>query len=271
MNVKDFSVNNGVLEFCANDDSSVIVIPKGVTTIGKGVFENFKCLKSVRMPNSVTHIDDWAFYICKNLESIRISNNIISIGVGAFAECVNLKGIVIPNGVKNIGEKAFAECSSLKKVSIPKSVETIGNEAFSDCYNLEAVFIPDSVKNICEGAFAGCEKLTIYYAGSETQWYKIANNDIVGIRTIFNSNKKAEDKAVIDESILDDLNEWDEIEMLSLTSPNKESANSYFEKAFHNTGKTLKSVVKIMQKAGYSKSDIVSAILSVLGDVTWIN
>ena len=259
MNVKDFSVNNGVLEFCANDDSSVIVIPKGVTTIGKGVFENFKCLKSVRMPNSVTHIDDWAFYICKNLESVKISNNIIGIGAGAFAECVNLKGIVIPNGVKNIGEKAFAECSSLKKVSIPKSTETIGNEAFADCYNLEAVFIPDSVKSIGKDVFSGCEKLTVYYTGSETQWGKVAPNDIKGIRTIFNySNKKVRGKAVVEG-----------MGVHSSTSSNKESANSYFEKVFHNTGKTLNFAINSMQKAGYSKSDIVSAILSVLGDVNW--
>lgn len=30
MKVKDFSVNNGVLEFCANDDSSAITIPEGI-------------------------------------------------------------------------------------------------------------------------------------------------------------------------------------------------------------------------------------------------
>ena len=52
-------------------------------------------------------------------------------------------------------------------------------------------------------------------------------------------------------------------------SPKLDSAYSYFERAFHNTGKTLKSVVKDMQGKGYSKSDIVSAILNVLGDVNW--
>lgn len=52
-------------------------------------------------------------------------------------------------------------------------------------------------------------------------------------------------------------------------SPKLNSANSYFERVYHNTGKTLKSVVKDMQNKGYSKSDIVSAILNVLGDVNW--
>lgn len=45
MSVKDFSVNNGVLEFCAND-SSVITIPEGVIVIGREAFENFKGLKA---------------------------------------------------------------------------------------------------------------------------------------------------------------------------------------------------------------------------------
>lgn len=30
MSIKDFRVNNGILEFCANDGSSVITIPEGV-------------------------------------------------------------------------------------------------------------------------------------------------------------------------------------------------------------------------------------------------
>lgn len=61
----------------------------------------------------------------------------------------------------------------------------------------------------------------------------------------------------------------EEMKIFSSNLPKKESANSYFEKVFHNTGKTLKSVVKDMQNKGYSKSDIVSAILNVLGDVNW--
>lgn len=258
MKVKDFRINNGVLEFCANDDSSIITIPEGVKTIGKEVFEDFYRLRSVEMPNSVTHIEDWAFYICKDLKNVKMSNNLISIGEGAFAECVNLKDLIIPNSVKNIGEKAFAGCESLKKISLPNSVEFIGNEAFEDCYALESVIIHDSVKKIGKGSFSGCKKLTIYYTGSETQWNEVANNDIKGIRTVFNfSSKKVRDKAVEGMSIH------------SSTSSNKESANSYFEKEFHNTGKTLNFVINDMQKVGYSKSDIVSAVLNVLGNVNW--
>lgn len=260
MSVKDFSVNNGVLEFCANDSSSsVITIPEGVIVIGREAFENFKGLKSVGMRNSVSRIEAWAFYMCKNLRKIKMSNNLVSIATGAFAECINLEDLVLPNSVKYIGNKAFAECSSLKKIILSNSIEVIEDEAFADCYALESVIIPDSVKSIGKYVFSGCEKLTIYYTGSKTQWDKVAPNDIKDIRTIFNfSNKKVSDKAVPDE-----------VNVHSPTSTNKESANSYFEKVFHNTGKTLNFAINSMQKAGYSKADIVSAILNVLGDVNW--
>lgn len=251
MSVKDFSVNNGILEFCANDDSSVITIPEGVIVIGREVFENFKGLKSVGMRNSVSRIGAWAFYMCKNLRRIRMSNNLVSIATGAFAECGNLEDLVLPNSVKYIGNKAFAECLSLKKINLPNSIEVIEDEAFADCYALESVIIPDSVKSIGKYVFSGCEKLTIYYTGSKTQWCKVAPNDIKDIRTIFNFSNKADEGMSVS------------------TSSNKESANSYFEKVFHNTGKTLNFAINSMQKAGYSKSDIVSAILNVLGDVNW--
>jgi hypothetical protein len=260
MSIKDFNINNGILKFCANDDSSVITIPEGVTVIGKEVFENFECLKSVEMPNSVNHIGIWAFYMCKNLKKVKMSNNLNSIATGAFAECVNLEDLVLPNSVKYIGKKAFTECSSLKKISLPNSIEVIEDEAFSDCYALESVIIPDSVKSIGKDVFSGCEKLTVYYTGSEFQWGRVAPNVAKSIRTICNySNKKVRGL----------LLSVDGVGVHSSTSSNKESANSYFEKVFHNTGKTLNSAINSMQKAGYSKSDIVSAILSVLGDVNW--
>lgn len=253
MKERNFNINEGILNSCTEDYSSVITIPEGVTVIGREVFENFKGLKSVGMRNSVSRIEAWAFYMCKNLRKIRMSNNLVSIATGAFAECINLEDLVLPNSVKYIGNKAFAECSSLKKINLPNSIEVIEDEAFADCYALESVIIPDSVKSIGRYVFSGCEKLTIYYTGSKTQWGKVAPNDIKGIRTIFNSSNKADEGMSVHSS----------------TSSNKESANSYFEKAFHNTNKTLNFVINDMQKAGYSKSDIVSAVLNVLGDVNW--
>lgn len=42
-----------------------------------------------------------------------------------------------------------------------------------------------------------------------------------------------------------------------------------FLKCYKNTGKPLKKVVSELQAEGYSKKDIMSAVLSVLADVTW--
>lgn len=42
-----------------------------------------------------------------------------------------------------------------------------------------------------------------------------------------------------------------------------------FTKCYKNTGKRLKEVVNKLQAEGYSKKDIMGAVLKVLADVTW--
>ena len=53
---------------------------KKVTSIGQGVFQWQKSLKSVTIPNGVTSIDDYAFWDCRNLTSITIPNSVTKIG-----------------------------------------------------------------------------------------------------------------------------------------------------------------------------------------------
>lgn len=48
-----------------------------------------------------------------------------------------------------------------------------------------------------------------------------------------------------------------------------EDVYTAFLKYYKNTGKPLKKVVSELQANGYSKKDIMSAVLSVLADVTW--
>ena len=106
-----------------------VVIPKSVTTLGRGAFFNCK-LTSMNIPNSVTSIGDYAFNMCSSLTSVKIPNSVISIGDYIFANCIALKSIDIPNSVTSIGDYAFNTCSALTSVKIPNSVTSIGNSAF---------------------------------------------------------------------------------------------------------------------------------------------
>ena len=58
---------------------------------------------------------------------------------------------------------------------IPSTITKINSHAFRNCGSLTSLVIPDSVISIGDRAFANCSSLTnIYYAGTETEWKKIA-------------------------------------------------------------------------------------------------
>ena len=62
-----------------------VSIPKGVTVIGKSVFEDCYYLTNVTIPNTVISIDDYAFCHCTHLTHIIIPDSVRSIGNCVFA------------------------------------------------------------------------------------------------------------------------------------------------------------------------------------------
>ena len=158
----DFVIENGVLTKYTGEGGSV-VIPDGVTSIGREAFENCKSLTGVTIPNGVTSIGDFAFYDCKFLTSVTIPGSVTSIGAGAFEGCMSLKGITIPDGVTSIGDKAFGLCQGLTSVNIPDSVASIGDSAFFGCGSLKSMSIPKRLKAALKN-FRFIEKLE--YTGS---------------------------------------------------------------------------------------------------------
>ncbi len=144
------------------DDIKKVVIGKGVTSIGMGMFSYCNNLTSLSLPNTLKVIDTYSFVGCENLEAV-----------------------VIPNGVTNIGSSSFAGCKKLSNVTIPKSVTYIGALAFSGTPWFEAqksiddpfiiinglliyvhfdlsgdVVIPSSVNKICDQAVERRSKIT---------------------------------------------------------------------------------------------------------------
>ena len=97
-----------------NDVITKVVIPKSVTTLGRGAFFNRSSLTSINIPNSVTSIGEGVFSSCSSLTSINITNSVTSIGYSAFVGCSSLTSINIPNSVTSIGAGAFYGCTNLK-------------------------------------------------------------------------------------------------------------------------------------------------------------
>ena len=148
----------GTLIACLRNSTSV-VIPNRVTSIGKSTFSECASLRSMMIPDSVTSIGNFAFSKYTSLRSVTIPDSVTSIGDFAFSDCKSLGNVTIPDSVTSIGKRAFSDCKSLGNVTIPDSVTSIGKRAFSDCASLKSVTIPDSVTSIGNYAFFHCDSL----------------------------------------------------------------------------------------------------------------
>ena len=170
-NIKDFVINNGVLEGY-NGREKEVIIPDGITTIGSEAFRNFTGITKIIIPDGVEVIEDSAFSNCGRLESIVIPDSVKTIGKYAFSSCENLEEIVIPKGIVHISSGAFWDCKKLKRIEVPATA-IVDEDAFSYCKSLtdengflvvsgvlynysnrgKFIDIPDTVKDITHPAF----------------------------------------------------------------------------------------------------------------------
>lgn len=175
------SIGNNAFNKCSYLTS--VTIPSGVTNIGTSAFYK-SGLTSVTIPPSVTGIGGYAFSGCADLTSVEIPSGVTSIVTATFQDCTGLTSVTIPSSVTDIGNFAFLGCTSLTSVKIPSRVTSIGMSAFKGCTSLTSVKIPSSVNNIATKAFAENGPLTIYYAGTETDW---TNNITKGDKVFLNT------------------------------------------------------------------------------------
>ncbi len=151
-----------------------LMIPDGVTRIGRFAFSGYDSLVSVTIPDGVMSICNFAFYSCDSLASVAIHDSVTSIGDAAFYRCKSLTSVTIGNGVTSIGLGAFCDCTDLTSITIPDSVTSIGESAFNHCSGLTSVTIGNGVTSIDNYAFSQCSSLTrIDFTDTVAQWNTI--------------------------------------------------------------------------------------------------
>ncbi len=171
----DFVISGGELTEYSGPGGDV-VIPAGVTGIGRLAFYKHSNLRSVTVPAGVTRIGDAAFLGCRNLRGVTLPETLTDIGEDAFADCPRLTRVTVPESVTRIGDRAFRGCGGLadaegfviirgilfdycgpgRDAEIPAGVTYIADEAFCRSPNLEGVTIPESVTEIGENVFTDC-------------------------------------------------------------------------------------------------------------------
>lgn len=152
-----------------------VVIPEGVTEIGRSCFFRCSALAEISIPSSVKKIGGNAFSSTEWLEEqsgedgLVIVNGIlveamytegpVSVPVGVTEICENAfslsnaTDVALPEGLRCIRKGAFCDCRMLQSVGLPKSIVLIEEDAFLDCPQLDSVTFPKKLNNICDHAF----------------------------------------------------------------------------------------------------------------------
>ena len=84
-------------------------------------------ITSLVLPKGITHIGKNALYGCFELESVTLPESLRYIGAEAFGNCGTLTEINIPKSVSYIGDSAFMYCAKLTKINFA-GTETEWNE-----------------------------------------------------------------------------------------------------------------------------------------------
>ena len=102
--------------FYYNTTITSVVIPDGVSSIGRESFKHCTALKSVTIGKDVEYIYTDAFSSCTALESVTIADGTTPLDVhsSAFSGCSALTDFSMPNRVKAIFGDVFKNCASLK-------------------------------------------------------------------------------------------------------------------------------------------------------------
>jgi hypothetical protein len=157
-----------------NGATEGVIIPQGVTSIGKYAFHNWTSNNQpLIIPNTVTSIGNYAFG-------------------GWFA---NNKPLVIPNSVTEIGQEAFYNWkANTHPLIIPNSVTTIGSNAFNfwglvPYIEIQATTPPTLASRF---AFNNQNDVPIYVPDESVDAYKTATNWVDLADRIFPISDKAD-------------------------------------------------------------------------------
>lgn len=160
-----------------DSDVRSILLPEGITTVGKSAFYGSRYLTSVNLTENVTSIGAYAFADAQRLESFG-TLAVSEIPEGLFLGCNQLDTAVIGGEPTSIGALAFADCATLKEFTVPDTVTTIGAQAFENCSLLTTIRLSAALTSLGENALAGCTALTSVTISDSNADYTVEDGNL---------------------------------------------------------------------------------------------
>ena len=165
-------------------DSSVVILPAGLTVGGNVLLRDLRWLKDVVIPDGVREIGE-RWFANSAVESMAIHSSVTVIGREAFCNCEDLRrvtfapgselerietysfrnsgieSVMIPKSVVEVQEGAFYGCKNLKEVTFEEgsALRKIEHDAFRGCCSLARIGLPDGLERIETKTFWGCRSL----------------------------------------------------------------------------------------------------------------
>ena len=170
----NFDIRDGVLRKYGGFYPEVIV-PEGVTHIGKKAFIKLLFLEKVTLPESLTEVGQEAFFGCSNLKEVIMPSHLKKIGKEAFECCTSLQKITLPEGLKTLEEGVFSDCTNLKQITLPESLESISRFVLYDCKTLEELSLPYHLRYVNPDAID--YKTNIKFSYRDIYFYSCCRND----------------------------------------------------------------------------------------------
>ena len=198
----DYSTLNLPPWFSVSTSIKKIVIPDGVTYIGRTAFYNCKNLTQVDMMASVTAIGNSAFLACTSLRSVSYNGfksqwDAINIGdnsnlrnasisylhrsgrlgtTNVYYELIGRDGSLWIDGYGGSAVHMTLPWADVAQyiTELHVDVDTLWEDAFRDCTGVKKVYLSDSLTLVDDGAFNDCTRLTdIYYDSTAADWDSI--------------------------------------------------------------------------------------------------
>lgn len=155
-----YTADKKALVRCPVGRTGRVVIPNGVTAIGRDAFRFCKISEAI-IPDSVTEVGAAAF-ADSHIEKLTFGKGMTYISKRMFRLCRNLKHIHIPSNIKEIMSSAFSACEAVEDIVLDEGVERIGQDVFeAKDINYIKISLPSSVKMIASGALRNIKNITL--------------------------------------------------------------------------------------------------------------